>query len=56
MTEVWRDSNGRAKSMGLVWELRKGLRVARCELHGHPLGVEARVAVDGDLKDDESLS
>ena len=34
--------------MGLLWELRKGTRVAVCHLWTHPSGGEARLEVDGE--------
>lgn len=32
-----------------MWELGLGKRQARCVLQGHPMGVEARVEIDGDV-------
>jgi hypothetical protein len=32
------------------WELRKGARVARCDLWRHPLGWEVPCDVDGDVR------
>ncbi|AMY10665.1 hypothetical protein LuPra_03904 [Luteitalea pratensis] len=34
----------------VMWELRKGSRVARCELWRHPLGWELRCAVDNKVR------
>lgn len=45
----WQDATGRAKDLGVVWTLRKGAHEALCVLQGHPLGVEARILVDGEL-------
>jgi hypothetical protein len=47
--EHWQDSTGQAKDLGVVWVLRKGAHEARCVLQGHPLGIEARVLVDGEV-------
>jgi hypothetical protein len=47
--EHWQDAHGRAKDLGVVWELTKCGRIARCVLQGHPLGTEARVLVDAEL-------
>lgn len=49
--EPWQDfRTGQAKDLGVVWALRKGTHTATCILQGHPIGTEARVLVDGDLK------
>ncbi len=34
----------------VMWELRKGVRVARCEMWRHPLGWEVRVDVDSETR------
>lgn len=34
----------------VMWELRKGSRVARCDLWRHPLGWELRCDVDGETR------
>lgn len=49
-TEPWQDAYGRAKDLGEVWSLEKDGRRARCVLQGHPIGIEARVLVDDDLR------
>lgn len=50
-TEHWQDyRTGRAKDLGLVWTLRKGAHTATCILQGHPIGIEARVLLDGDVQ------
>jgi hypothetical protein len=36
--------------VALMWEARKGARVARCGLYRHPLGFELRCDVDGDTR------
>lgn len=41
--------------MGEVWTLKKGARAALCALQGHPLGVEARVLVDGEVHRTEAF-
>ena len=54
-TEHWQDAYGRAKDLGLVWELVKGTHVARCVLQGHPLGIEARVLIDDEIHRTEAF-
>jgi hypothetical protein len=34
----------------LMWEVRKGVRVARCELWRHPIGWELRCDVDNETR------
>lgn len=34
----------------VVWECRKGTRIARCELWRHPLGWEVRCDVDDETR------
>lgn len=34
----------------VMWEQRKGGRIARCELWQHPLGFELRCAIDDDVR------
>lgn len=36
--------------LAVLWELRKGSRIARCEQWRHPLGVEVRCDVDGETR------
>lgn len=48
-TEPWQDIYGHAKDLGEVWALKKGPRVVRCVLQGHPIGSEARILVDDAL-------
>lgn len=55
MPEHWQDARGRAKEMGEVWVLTKNGRTARCVLHGHPIGTEARVEIDGELHRTEAF-
>lgn len=48
--EHWQDwKTGRAKDLGEVWVLTKNGRTALCSLQGHPIGIEARVTLDGDV-------
>lgn len=54
--EHWQDWNtGRAKDLGVVWMLTKGAHTASCVLQGHPVGIEARVLIDGDLQRTEAF-
>ncbi len=46
--------DGRAREMGELWTLRKGSRVAVCDLWTHPSGGEARVMVDGEWQRGEA--
>ncbi len=41
--------DGHARACGEVFVLRKGSRVAVCELWTHPIGGEVRVTVGGEL-------
>ncbi len=54
-TEHWQDDHGRAKDLGMVWTLRKGMQTATCILQGHPIGTEARVLLDGDVQRTEAF-
>lgn len=47
--EHWQDIHGRARDLGVVWILRKDTHEARCILQGHPVGIEARVLIDGEI-------
>ncbi len=49
-TEHWQDSYGHAKDLGEAWSLTKGAREARCVLQGHPLGIEARILIDDEVR------
>jgi hypothetical protein len=40
--------DGQPRAAGEVWTLRKGGRVAVCEMFTHPYGGEARLTVDGE--------
>lgn len=40
---------GRPREAGTMWTLRKGTRVAACQLWTHPIGGEVRITIDGDL-------
>lgn len=49
--DEWRDwQTGQPKHLGDLWTLRKVGREAACVLVGHPLGVELRVSVGGELQ------
>jgi hypothetical protein len=37
-------------SLGEIWRLTKGMRVAVCTLWNHPIGAEVRCNVDGDMR------
>lgn len=53
--EHWQDVRGYAKDLGEVWHLSKGRHHARCVLQGHPVGIEARVVVDGEVRRTEAF-
>lgn len=54
--EHWRDyRTGLARDLGEVWRLQKAGREARCVLQGHPIGVEARIVIDGDVQRTEAF-
>lgn len=53
--EDWQDKFGRAKDLGEVWALQNGARTARCLLQGHPLGIEARIIIDGEVQRTEAF-
>lgn len=53
--EHWQDTHGHTKDLGEVWTLVKGRREARCVLQGHPVGIEARVIVDGNIQRTEAF-
>jgi len=46
--------DGHPREAGLLWELRKGTRVAVCQLWTHPNGGEARVTVEGEWQRGEA--
>lgn len=49
--EHWQDwRTGEPKQLEDLWTLTKDSREASCVLVGHPIGMEVRVSVDGDLK------
>ena len=41
--------NGEPREAFEVWRLRKGKRLAVCNMWTHPIGGEARVTVDGEM-------
>ena len=43
----WR---GEAVSLGEIWKLSKGRRVAVCTLWNHPIGAELRCDVDDEMR------
>ena len=48
--EHWQDERtGLAKNLGEVWALEKNGHKAVCLLQGHPVGIEARVLIDGEI-------
>lgn len=53
--EHWQDAFGKAKDLGEVWRLQKGAQTARCVLQGHPIGIEARVEIDGEVHRTEAF-
>ena len=56
MSEPWQDwQTGKAKHLGDLWTLEKKGKRATCVLVGHPIGCEARLEVDGDLKRSEAF-
>lgn len=49
--EHWQDwRTGQPKHLDDLWTLTKDGREASCILVGHPVGMEVRVSVDGELK------
>jgi hypothetical protein len=54
-TEHWQDAFDNAKDVGVVWVLGKNGHEARCVLQGHPMGIEARVLIDGDVQRTEAF-
>lgn len=46
--------DGKARVVGDIWRLRQDARLAICSLWTHPIGAEACVTVDGDLRRSEA--
>lgn len=53
--EHWQDPFGHARDLGEVWALRKAAHTARCVLQGHPIGIEARILIDGQVQRTEAF-
>jgi hypothetical protein len=43
------DTYRKTETLGEMWTLHKGARVARCTLRTHPMGWEIVAAVDGEM-------
>ena len=55
--QLWRDRRtGLATDLGEVWSVEKDGRRIECRLQGHPMGIEARLVFDGELRQTEAFS